>query len=63
MNDPSSFHLFEDGQRYVDKQGEHTLEAAKLVEFDLKQTLENLAADLFGKGEPHIGLDKQKFWA
>ena len=50
MNDPSSFHLFEDGQRYVDKQGEHTLEAAKLVEFDLKQTLENLAADLFGKG-------------
>lgn len=44
-----SFQLFEDGNRYEDKQEEHTLGAAKLLEFDLKQTLENMATDLFGK--------------
>lgn len=54
-NEPDSFQLFEKGNRYKDKQAEHTLGAAKLVEFDLKQTLENmasnlLASNLFGPG-------------
>ena len=42
--------LFEDGKRAHDKQETHTIDTAKLVEFELKQTLLNLAYRLFGKG-------------
>nr|CAB3244765.1 phenylalanine--tRNA ligase, mitochondrial [Phallusia mammillata] len=41
--------IFEDGSLYTDKQACHTLEASKLVEMNLKQTLEDLVCDLFGK--------------
>ena len=37
------------GTRTEDKQEFHTLEAAKLVEFDLKNTLQKLFEDLFGE--------------
>lgn len=42
--------LFENGTETSDKQACHTLEASKLVEFALKQTLENCMEDLFEKG-------------
>lgn len=50
VRDPTNLKLFEEGRREPTKQESHTLEAAKLMEFELKSTLENLAADLFGKG-------------
>ena len=37
-------------RRTHDKQESHTLDAAKLLEFDLKHTLVGLAQKLFGKG-------------
>ncbi|XP_053570677.1 phenylalanine--tRNA ligase, mitochondrial isoform X2 [Bombina bombina] len=42
--------LFEQGLRTPDKQETHTLEAVKLVEFQLKQTLSKLITHLFGEG-------------
>ena len=43
--------LFEHrGNETSDKQGCHTLEAVKIMEFDLKNTLVGLAQRLFGKG-------------
>ncbi|XP_035679726.1 phenylalanine--tRNA ligase, mitochondrial-like [Branchiostoma floridae] len=41
--------LFEEGRRVPEKQENHTLEAAKLVEHDLKQTLVALVKSLFGE--------------
>uniref|UniRef100_A0A8C4RL47 phenylalanine--tRNA ligase n=1 Tax=Erpetoichthys calabaricus TaxID=27687 RepID=A0A8C4RL47_ERPCA len=41
--------LFESGIRTVEKQEHHTLEAVKLVEFNLKQTLSKLMSHLFGE--------------
>ncbi|KAJ8041226.1 Phenylalanine--tRNA ligase, mitochondrial [Holothuria leucospilota] len=47
----SSLKLFTDDQERVpEKQEHHTLEAVKLVEFELKHTLEDLARFLFGEG-------------
>ncbi|XP_037374713.1 phenylalanine--tRNA ligase, mitochondrial [Talpa occidentalis] len=45
-----SLQLFEQGARSAHKQETHTLEAVKLVEADLKQTLTRLMTDLFGDG-------------
>ena len=39
----------ESGKRSDEKQESHTLEATKLVEFDLKNTLQKLFEDLFGE--------------
>lgn len=44
--------LFEaGGQRTPHKQESHSLEAVKLLEFDLKRTLTHLVTHLFGAGE------------
>jgi hypothetical protein len=42
--------LFEDGTRTPKKQERHTMEAAILVEHDLKQSLLGMAHALFGEG-------------
>ncbi|KAK2192190.1 hypothetical protein NP493_37g08018 [Ridgeia piscesae] len=49
VNDPTNLSIFEDGKRTADKQEFHSLEAAKLLEYDLKKTLSGLADCLFGK--------------
>lgn len=44
--------LFEaGGRRTAHKQATHSLEAVKLLEFDLKHTLTRLVTHLFGAGE------------
>lgn len=48
VQDGESLQLFEQSVRSSQKQETHTMEAAKLVEFDLKQTLTQLVAYLFG---------------
>lgn len=50
VQDGESLQLFEQSVRSAQKQETHTMEAAKLVEFDLKQTLTQLVAYLFGDG-------------
>lgn len=43
--------IFEEGGvKSQDKQGVHSLDAAKLMEIDLKECLVGLAQELFGKG-------------
>ncbi|NP_001362187.1 phenylalanine--tRNA ligase, mitochondrial isoform 2 [Homo sapiens] len=48
IKDGESLQLFEQSSRSAHKQETHTMEAVKLVEFDLKQTLTRLMAHLFG---------------
>ncbi|XP_051711850.2 phenylalanine--tRNA ligase, mitochondrial isoform X5 [Oryctolagus cuniculus] len=48
VKDGKSLQLFEQSSRSAHKQETHTMEAAKLVEFDLKQTLTRLVTHLFG---------------
>ncbi|XP_019398360.1 PREDICTED: phenylalanine--tRNA ligase, mitochondrial isoform X1 [Crocodylus porosus] len=48
IKDGESFQLFEEGHRTAHKQETHTMEAAKLVEFSLKQVLTKLISHLFG---------------
>ncbi|XP_019377667.1 PREDICTED: phenylalanine--tRNA ligase, mitochondrial isoform X3 [Gavialis gangeticus] len=50
IKDGESFQLFEEGHRTAHKQETHTMEAAKLVEFSLKQVLTKLISHLFGDG-------------
>lgn len=45
-----SLELFEESSRSAHKQETHTMEAVKLVEFDLKQVLTRLMTHLFGDG-------------
>lgn len=51
VKDKTGLTLFESGKRTQDKQETHTVDAAKLVEHSLKQTLLGLAHHLFGKGQ------------
>ncbi|XP_055119647.2 phenylalanine--tRNA ligase, mitochondrial isoform X5 [Symphalangus syndactylus] len=48
IKDGESLQLFEQSSRSAHKQETHTMEAVKLVEFDLKQTLTRLMVHLFG---------------
>ncbi|XP_036901257.1 phenylalanine--tRNA ligase, mitochondrial isoform X2 [Sturnira hondurensis] len=48
VKDGESLQFFEQSSRSAHKQETHTMEAVKLVEFDLKQTLTRLVTHLFG---------------
>ncbi|XP_062953317.1 phenylalanine--tRNA ligase, mitochondrial isoform X2 [Cynocephalus volans] len=48
VKDGESLQLFEQSSRSAHKQETHTMEAMKLIEFDLKQTLTRLVTHLFG---------------
>ncbi|XP_045697638.1 phenylalanine--tRNA ligase, mitochondrial isoform X2 [Phyllostomus hastatus] len=48
VKDGESLKLFEQSSRSAHKQETHTMEAVKLLEFDLKQTLTRLVTHLFG---------------
>uniref|UniRef100_A0A8C5WPE2 phenylalanine--tRNA ligase n=1 Tax=Laticauda laticaudata TaxID=8630 RepID=A0A8C5WPE2_LATLA len=50
VSDGENCCLFEQGHRISHKQEVHTMEAAKLVEYNLKMTLTKLVAHLFGDG-------------
>ncbi|XP_057555073.1 phenylalanine--tRNA ligase, mitochondrial isoform X2 [Hippopotamus amphibius kiboko] len=53
IKDGENLQLFEQSSRSAHKQETHTLEATKLVEFDLKQTLTGLMTHLFGDAGAH----------
>ncbi|CEF61048.1 Phenylalanine--tRNA ligase, mitochondrial [Strongyloides ratti] len=47
---PNKFNFFENGERTNQKQECHTIDATKILEFRLKNTLENICRMLFGNG-------------
>ncbi|XP_058589107.1 phenylalanine--tRNA ligase, mitochondrial isoform X4 [Neofelis nebulosa] len=59
IKDGESLQLFQQSYRSAYKQETHTMEATKLVEFDLKQTLTRLVTHLFGDA----GAQDQIGWA
>ncbi|XP_076429299.1 phenylalanine--tRNA ligase, mitochondrial isoform X2 [Peromyscus maniculatus bairdii] len=59
VKDGESLELFEESSRSAHKQETHTMEAVKLVEFDLKQVLTRLMTHLFGDA----GAQDQIGWA
>ncbi len=52
--------LLESGSRTSEKQEEHTMEAAKLLEHDLKSALLDLTRTLFGKGKASYTLNPDR---
>ncbi|XP_076808695.1 phenylalanine--tRNA ligase, mitochondrial-like [Clavelina lepadiformis] len=48
-DDKTSLSLFEKGEKLHEKQACHTMEAAKLVEYNLKKSIESCMLELFGK--------------
>ncbi|XP_067146916.1 phenylalanine--tRNA ligase, mitochondrial isoform X3 [Apteryx mantelli] len=50
VKDGEDFQLFEQGHRTAHKQESHTMEAVRLVEFNLKQVLTKLMTHIFGDG-------------
>nr|XP_006138873.1 phenylalanine--tRNA ligase, mitochondrial isoform X3 [Pelodiscus sinensis] len=59
IRDGESFQLFEQGHRTAHKQEMHTMEAVRLVEFNLKQVLTKLVTHLFGDA----GAEEKIGWA
>ena len=47
VKDAMGLKIHEDGKRSDDKQEKHTMDSAKLLEFDLKQTLLGMTHKLF----------------
>ena len=62
VKDATNLSAFEDGKRTADKQECHSLETAKLVEYDLKKALSGLAVCLFGKGLCNMDRNEHCFW-
>ena len=50
VNDPRDLTILERGKRTPEKQEQHTMEASKLLEHDLKTALLSLTMELFGTG-------------
>lgn len=50
IKDGEGLQLFEQGHRTAHKQECHTMEAVRLVEFNLKQVLTKLMTHIFGDG-------------
>lgn len=59
MKDASGLTIHEKGKRTDEKQELHTMDAVKLLEYDLKQTLLGLAFKLFGKSR--LLINKETF--
>ncbi|XP_053874507.1 phenylalanine--tRNA ligase, mitochondrial isoform X4 [Malaclemys terrapin pileata] len=59
IKDGESLQLFEQGHRTAHKQETHTMEAVRLVEFNLKQVLTKLVTNLFGDA----GAEEKIGWA
>jgi phenylalanyl-tRNA synthetase alpha chain len=57
VKDSRGLSMFETGKRTLDKQETHTVDAAKLVEHSLKQTLLGLAHKLFGNNIEYRWVD------
>lgn len=57
MNESTELKMFEKGSRSLDRQEEHTVDAAKLIEIHLKSALLGVVHKLFGKDIKHRWVD------